>query len=141
MNGTITPASLRAHADWMDGDDGQAWEGSRALRLRADRLEAESARDELVEKLSKLYWEQYMADDTELDRYRFDRLCGDTQRVVKAGIRAVLDRLAADGRLLPEGGTDWQARPCSASERPVKVKTGLTLTFRLLCLSRTAGAA
>ncbi|NKT41777.1 hypothetical protein GS676_02700 [Rhodococcus hoagii] len=71
----------------------------------ADRLEAESARDEYVETLANLYWEQYVAEDAERGRYRFGRLCEDAQRVVKAGIRAVLDQLAADGRLLAEGGT------------------------------------
>lgn len=64
----------------------------------AARLEAESARDEEAEKLAEVY------------RVAFNAAAGDSYIAdgswAVAGIRAVLDRLAADGRLLPEGGVD-----------------------------------
>lgn len=109
----VTPASLRAHADWMDGDDGQAWEGSRALRLRAARLEAESARDE--------YWLGIAMDVAKVWHPDGWDECGtdERQRLLEA-VSVVEANLAADGRLLPEGGTDLL--PCercngSGSER------------------------
>lgn len=76
---------------------------------RAARLEAESARDEEAERLARVYWEQYTAGDTERDRYRFDRLCDDTQRVVKAGIRAVLEKVQMDAEWLIAEAV-WETR-------------------------------
>ncbi|MGW2095758.1 hypothetical protein [Promicromonospora sukumoe] len=75
----------------------------------AARLEAESARDEEAERLARVYWEQYTAGDTERDRYRFDRLCDDTQRVVKAGIRAVLEKVQMDAEWLIAEAV-WETR-------------------------------
>ncbi|ORM21800.1 hypothetical protein [Prescottella equi] len=73
-------------------DDEADW-----CKEEAARLEAESARDEEAERLAEVY------------RVAFKAAAGDSYIAdgswAVAGIRAVLDRLAADGRLLPEGGT------------------------------------
>ncbi|WP_175278653.1 hypothetical protein [Prescottella equi] len=95
MMDTITPASLRAHADWMVGA-GQDRSGQ-LMRQEAARLEAESARDEETETLAKVYRAAFKAAS-----YGGSGAIGSW---TAAGVRAVLDRLAADGRLLPEGGT------------------------------------
>ncbi|NKS52547.1 hypothetical protein GS500_04620 [Rhodococcus hoagii] len=61
----------------------------------ADRLEAEAARDEEAERLAEVYRVAFKAASA-----------GNAPNSwAVAGIRAVLDQLAADGRLLPEGGT------------------------------------
>ncbi|NKT69471.1 hypothetical protein GS860_16065 [Rhodococcus hoagii] len=65
---------------------------------QATRLEAESARDEYVEKLADVL---AVAEGGA----HLDQLQGWRQTGLRDGIRAVLDHLAADGRLLPEGGT------------------------------------
>lgn len=63
MTDTITPASLRAHADWME----QKSDGERPaffLRAAANQLEAESARDEKqVEELAKVLSDFAIADE------------------------------------------------------------------------------
>ncbi|ORJ99846.1 hypothetical protein [Prescottella equi] len=64
---------------------------------QATRLEAESARDEYVETLADVL---AVAEGGA----HLDQLQGWRQTGLRDGIRAVLDRLAADGRLLPEGG-------------------------------------
>lgn len=103
MSDMITPASLRAHADWMR--EGGFPITAVNITEQADRLEAESARDEeqildLAKVLGAAYesdsgltdvgWDNYT--DAAKDRWRY--------LAVKA-----LAFLAADGRLLPEGGT------------------------------------
>ncbi len=88
MTDAITPASLRAHADHFAG----RWHlVSEALIDEAARLEAESARAELVGKLAQKV-------------YEVAPQLGAFQEVFDVA-RAVLDFLAADGRLLPEGAT------------------------------------
>lgn len=98
MSDTITPASLRAHADWFDTTFEPGSVEARSLRNCAARLEAESARDEYVETLADVL---AVAEGGA----HLDQLQGWRQTGLRDGVRAVLDRLAADGRLLPEGGT------------------------------------
>ncbi|WP_275792653.1 hypothetical protein [Prescottella equi] len=102
MSDTITPASLRAHADWLLATHGDSERLAGQLRSAANkleiRLEAESARDEYVEQLADVL---AVAEGGA----HLDQLQGWRQTGLRDGIRAVLDRLAADGRLLPEGGT------------------------------------
>lgn len=98
MTDTITPASLRAHADWIDGC-GHGLGPGEALRAEAARLEAEAARDEEVETLAKVM-SAAMDPGSEWSLWP----AGVVERW-KTAARAVLDQLAADGRLLPEGGT------------------------------------
>lgn len=98
----ITPASLRAHADWFDTTFEPGSVEARSLRNCAARLEAESARDEEAEKLAKVYWHGYRSATAHPRSW--DELTGTLRDSQAVGIRAVLDRLAADGRLLPEGG-------------------------------------
>ncbi|ORL01811.1 hypothetical protein A6F55_19150 [Prescottella equi] len=97
MTDTITPASLRAHAVWMERFLHDSKRHAEYLRYSAARLEAESARDQYVDQLAEVY------------RVAFKAAAGDSYIAdgswTAAGVRAVLDRLAADGRLLPEGGT------------------------------------
>ncbi|MBM4567638.1 hypothetical protein GS982_02340 [Rhodococcus hoagii] len=103
MTDTITPASLRAHADWFDTTFEPGSVEARSLRNCAARLEAESARDEEAERLAKV---QHMAADDFMSGFvTWDELSDSAQAAYRVGMRAVLDRLAADGRLLPEGGT------------------------------------
>lgn len=97
MTDTITPASLRAHADWFDATFEPGSVEARSLRNCAARLEAEAARDEYVETLADVL---AVAEGGA----HLDQLQGWRQTGLRDGIRAVLDRLAADGRLLPEGG-------------------------------------
>ncbi|MBM4686232.1 hypothetical protein GS532_21090 [Rhodococcus hoagii] len=101
MADTITPASLRAHADWLMDTHGDSERLAGQLRSAANkleiRLEAESARDEYVEQLVEVL--AFAEDGAKLDQ-----LQGWRQTSLRDGIRAVLDRLAADGRLLPESG-------------------------------------
>ncbi|NKR90579.1 hypothetical protein GS483_00355 [Rhodococcus hoagii] len=83
-------------------DDEADW-----CKEEAARLEAESARDEEAERLAKVQFDAQIA----FSGYGPDEIltwdsANDFQRsITAAGVRAVLDRLAADGRLLPEGGT------------------------------------
>ncbi|MBM4558234.1 hypothetical protein GS466_24930 [Rhodococcus hoagii] len=107
MTDTITPAPtadeyraaekvLRAarFGGFRGGYDDEAdW-----CKEEAARLEAESARDEYVETLADVL---AVAEGGA----HLDQLQGWRQTGLRDGIRAVLDRLAADGRLLPEGGT------------------------------------
>ncbi|MBM4603149.1 hypothetical protein GS575_09395 [Rhodococcus hoagii] len=107
MTETITPASLRAHADWLLATHGDSERLAGQLRSAANkleiRLEAESARDEEAERLAKVHHEAgYIAE--------WDALHPETRDGLVAQMRAVLDRLAADGRLLPEGGTAGMSR-------------------------------
>lgn len=101
MTDTITPASLRATANWWADrfTEHDSFDLVRdVLNREAARLEAESDREEEAEKLAEVY------------RVAFKAAAGDSYIAdgswAVTGIRAVLDRLAADGRLLPEGGTD-----------------------------------
>ncbi|NKT91771.1 hypothetical protein GS854_01640 [Rhodococcus hoagii] len=105
MTDTITPASLRAHADWFASKWPLVCE---ALNDEAARLEAESARDEEAEKYAKVAVEADAHD-------RWGDLPPEDRADVIVQIRAVLDRLAADGRLLPEGGTGEAGRTADAS--------------------------
>ncbi|NKS77976.1 hypothetical protein GS539_19325 [Rhodococcus hoagii] len=100
MTDTITPASLRAHADWIDGCESTLASAVTAERLRvlAEHLEAEFARDEYVETLADVL---AVAEGGA----HLDQLQGWRQTGLRDGIRAVLDRLAADGRLLPKAGS------------------------------------
>ncbi|NKU32228.1 hypothetical protein GS888_24605 [Rhodococcus hoagii] len=86
----ITPASLRAHADWIGNGPLPAAEH---LRREAARLEAESARETSVETLARALAENF----TESTRWDWLTVS-----------RAAHAFFAADGRLLPEGGTDCE---------------------------------
>ncbi|WP_175271585.1 hypothetical protein [Prescottella equi] len=97
MTDMITPASLLEHAAWIDGC-GHGLGPGEALRAEAARLEAESARDEEARRLAIV---AVQADGETL----WGDLLPEDQADVIVQMRAVLDRLAADGRLLPEGGT------------------------------------
>lgn len=107
MTDTITPASLRAHAEHMERVhlDGIS---AKEMRQEAARLEAESARDEEAEKLAEVY------------RVAFKSAAGDSYIAdgswAVAGVRAVLDQLAADGRLLPESGELTEAVKASLTD-------------------------
>ncbi|ASN72015.1 hypothetical protein 7S2_22 [uncultured Caudovirales phage] len=104
MTDTITPASLRAHADWFDTTFEPGSVEARSLRNCAARLEAESARDEEAERYAEV---QNAAECAVFPGVwiPFDETGPNHRKTILAGVRAVLDRLAADGRLLPEGGT------------------------------------
>ncbi|AEV51958.1 hypothetical protein [Prescottella equi] len=101
MTDAITPASLRAHADWMVGA-GQDRSGQ-LMRQEAARLEAESARDEEAEFYAKVYHRTRRRKSPVLAKW--DSLPDDARADNIHIMRVVLDRLAADGRLLPEGAT------------------------------------
>ncbi|NKU18373.1 DUF3310 domain-containing protein [Rhodococcus hoagii] len=86
----------------------------------AARLEAEAARDDYARELATV------AVQSDAETLWGDLLPEDQADVI-AQMRAVLDFLAADGRLLPEGGTDLL--PCdrcngSGSELAVSVPDG-----------------
>ncbi|AEV51918.1 hypothetical protein [Prescottella equi] len=100
MTDTITPASLRAHADWIGNGPLPAAEH---LRREAARLEAESACEGYLLTLAQILYSS-VAEYAELDA-SWDELEGLHQGGYMAGAQAVLTKLAADGRLLPEGGT------------------------------------
>ncbi|MBM4573155.1 hypothetical protein GS489_22960 [Rhodococcus hoagii] len=102
MTDTITPASLRAHADHMERVhlDGISAE---EMRQEAARLEAEAARDEEALEYAKVYRSAIV--EVAPIQVAWDGLPDDYREMHVRGIRAVLDGLAADGRLLPEGGT------------------------------------
>lgn len=102
MTDAITPASLRAHANWIDGC-GHGLGPGEALRAEAARLEAESARDEEAERYAKVYRRAQRRVYPTLAKW--GSLDAETQENYTRPMRAVLDRLEADGRLLPEGGT------------------------------------
>lgn len=107
MTDTITPEGftpeeyrtaakvLRDPAIAQGGDFFKASDMSDRCEQEADRLEAESARDEEVEKLAKAAWESLEGA----------AIGGRVPDWMPGFVRAVLDQLAADGRLLPEGGT------------------------------------
>lgn len=97
MTDTITPASLRAHADWFDATFEPGSVEARSLRNCAARLEAESARETSVETLARALAENFT------DSTRWDWLTVS---------RAAHAFFAADGRLLPEGGTEEAAQDC-----------------------------
>lgn len=93
----ITPASLRATADWLRK---RGWvDADGPLCEEAARLEAESARDEEAEKLAEVM-SAAMDPGSEWSLWP----AGVVERR-KTAARAVLAFLAADGRLLLEGGT------------------------------------
>lgn len=99
MTDTITPASLRAHA----GHFASKWPlVCEALNDEAARLEAESARDEEAERWAKVYYDGPAVQKAATCKWEF--LPAPSRQLIIAGFRAVLDQLAADGRLLPEGG-------------------------------------
>ncbi|WP_175272073.1 hypothetical protein [Prescottella equi] len=100
MSDTITPGSLRAHADYMERVHLDGISAAELLQ-EAARLEAEAARDDYVKQLAKVHRERM----TELGLLTWDDMNEPAKAAHMAGIAAVLDRLAADGRLLPEGGT------------------------------------
>ncbi|NKW34831.1 hypothetical protein GS942_23360 [Rhodococcus hoagii] len=103
----ITPASLRAHADWIDGCESTLASGVTAERLRvlAEHLEAESAREDRLLELAKEFWcgmgGEYDDPDPEDVAQAWEDMTPEWKRRYANGVRAVL---AADGRLLPEGG-------------------------------------
>lgn len=121
MTDTITPASLRAHADWIvtqKGDEDHRYAAD-VLSSVAARLEAESARAEEAEKLAEVYRVAFKAASA-----------GNAPNSwAVAGIRAVLDRLAADGRLLPESGelTDAVKKSLTTALDTVLSATGLSV--------------
>ncbi|RDI13481.1 hypothetical protein DEU38_13456 [Rhodococcus sp. AG1013] len=77
------------------------------LEREAARLEAESARDEYVETLVRVDYEaaRIRGEQAGQSWTPWDELPDLQAEIMIAGLRAVLARLAADGRLLPEGGT------------------------------------
>lgn len=98
---TVTPASLREHADYVfeTGVDASV---AHALRGMADEMEAESAREGHLLELAEIAYSA-VAEYAELD-VLWDDLDGLHQGAYMAGAQAVLDHCAG-GRLLPEGGT------------------------------------
>lgn len=105
MTDTITPASLREHADYVfeTGVDASV---AHALRGMADEMEAESAREDSLLELAKEFWcgmgGEYDDPDPEDVAQAWDDMTPEWKRRYANGVRAVL---AAGGRLLPEGGT------------------------------------
>ncbi|NKW33724.1 DUF3310 domain-containing protein [Rhodococcus hoagii] len=75
----------------------------------AARLEAEPARDEYVEQLARVAADSiamiYRSATPRAEFFAWDALTEIGKEARTVGIRAVLDFLAADGRLLHEGGT------------------------------------
>lgn len=96
----VTVETLLEHADWIDGC-GHGLGPGEALRAEAARLEAESAHHKYVEQLAKAFRERMV----EVGFLMWKDMNEPAKAAHLAGIAAVLDRLAADGRLLPEGGT------------------------------------
>ncbi|MDH6282897.1 hypothetical protein [Prescottella agglutinans] len=98
---TVTPASLRAHADHMERRSPGSITAEQLLQ-EAARLEAESAHDEEAERYAKV---QNAAECAVFPGawIPFDETGPNHRKTILAGVRAVLDQLAADGRLLPEG--------------------------------------
>ncbi|NKV28176.1 hypothetical protein GS921_00375 [Rhodococcus hoagii] len=103
MTDTITPASLRAHAGHFAGRWPLVCE---ALNDEAARLEAESAHENHLLELAKEFWcgmgGEYDDPDPEYVAQAWEDMTPEWKRRYANGVRAVL---AADGRLLPEGGT------------------------------------
>ncbi|ASN69233.1 hypothetical protein 7S3_55 [uncultured Caudovirales phage] len=113
MSDMITPASLRAHADHMERVHLDGISAAELLQ-EAARLEAESARDEEAEKYAKVHHLECSRKYPALSAW--DEL-PEIAHVDNIGfMRAVLDRLAADGRLLPEGGTALTTEAASVLE-------------------------
>ncbi|MBM4509074.1 hypothetical protein GS421_04595 [Rhodococcus hoagii] len=101
MTATITPASLRAHAEYMERVhlDGISAE---ELLQEAARLEAESARDEEAERLAQALFSGTAGHFVTASTW--DAASDHSRNAFRAAARAALDFLAADGRLLPESG-------------------------------------
>ncbi|MGF7124062.1 hypothetical protein [Rhodococcus sp. BE178] len=97
----VTPASLRAHADYMERRSPGGISAEQLLQ-EAARLEAESARDEEAEKLARVIWESNVRSVA----CPWDRLSENSRDIHRGVARAVLTALAADGRLLPEVGVE-----------------------------------
>ncbi|PTR30620.1 hypothetical protein C8K36_102473 [Rhodococcus sp. OK519] len=110
MTDTITADEYRTAAKVLRTDEARDWLGSHTAfsavwcDKQAARLEAESSRDEEAEKLAEVIAQAEQ-------RATVDELVSWRQLQVRKAARAVLDQLAADGRLLPEGGTDLL--PCN----------------------------
>ncbi|MBM4482271.1 hypothetical protein GS443_02815 [Rhodococcus hoagii] len=106
MTDTITPEEYRVAAKvvgatWKRDDLPCSAEDVVAdLEREAARLEAESARDEEAEQLACAR-RGYMAD--QYDWMEWPHLSDVVRTAEIDGMRFILDRLAADGRLLPEG--------------------------------------
>ncbi|MBM4686434.1 hypothetical protein GS532_22445 [Rhodococcus hoagii] len=99
----VTVESLLEHADWIDGC-GHGLGPGEALRAEAARLEAESARDGEAEKLAEdLAFAYCLGFGHDADEFKWNP-GGRGHDAWLAVARQVLV-LAADGRLLPEGGT------------------------------------
>ncbi|MCA1008979.1 hypothetical protein LCL87_24985 [Rhodococcus hoagii] len=111
MTDTITPASTFTAEEWRAGEriaraNGFVGEADH-YAAQAARLEAESARDEEAERLAneeaerlaKVMWSANPRGRA------WESLSAESREIKVACARAGLDRLAADGRLLPEGGT------------------------------------
>lgn len=104
----VTPESLRAHADWIDGC-GHGLEPGAALRAEAERQEtaeqAEAANEAYVETLARLMsFEHFRGFDPVVGEYKWFSSGADYEGWMSAA-RAVLERLRADGRLVDAPAT------------------------------------
>lgn len=97
MTDTITPASLRAHADYMERVHLDGISAAELLQ-EADRLEAEAAREVEVLQLAKRLVQEEFGGYNQWH----DLPSGEQERRVQY-VKFILAFLAADGRLLPEG--------------------------------------
>ncbi|MGF7125040.1 hypothetical protein [Rhodococcus sp. BE178] len=113
----VTPASLRAHADWMR--DGGFPITAVNMEDQAARLEAESARDLYLDELAQ------HAERVIPGAYAWDH---DDRGIARHAIEAAFNRLAADGRLLPEGGTVSEAMEKALTDTLDTVLSALGLT-------------
>ncbi|ORL93424.1 hypothetical protein A5N78_04620 [Prescottella equi] len=101
MTDTITPEEYEIAAKVADAEGD--YELRDILRSRAAHRRAESACDEEAERYAKVYRRAQRRVYPTLAKW--GSLDAETQENYTRPMRAVLDRLAADGRLLPEGGT------------------------------------
>ncbi|ORL40192.1 hypothetical protein A6F59_16795 [Prescottella equi] len=114
MTDTITPSQRYRVAAEVARERGLTVQIVADWEAEAARLEAEAARDEEAERYAKVQYEGEIAYAA-LEGKRFgpwEEASNFQRAVTLAGIRAVLDQLAADGRLLPEGGTEEAAQTC-----------------------------
>lgn len=86
----VTPESLNTHADWFE--EGGRPTAANFLRREADQLKSETEDEAYLRELAKVHHEAVYAS-------KWEAMHQETQDRILDQIRAVLDRLKADGRL------------------------------------------
>jgi hypothetical protein len=97
----ITPASLEAHADWIDGT-GHGPEPGAALRSEAARIRRERDR---IDELAALFWIEHGRAKGNTSGTSWDGLYEESRESFRVGIRAVLAKLEQEE-------TEYRERPC-----------------------------